>query len=155
MTYRKRWKSFTFWPLLLPIKIQFLGSTVYPLSFSTIGSQLIFLISRLLAKCCNGSHWVKDSAGWLLGFYGAAWSQWAELPPPGEYGWYHHTRRRSESTQAKGIRRTCTKMCVERAWPRLHIQTLRGPSMIKHVPVQVQGAAKHIAPTIALQGYHN
>lgn len=76
-----------------------------------------------LAKCCNGSHWVKDSAGWLLGFYGAAWSQRAELPLPGEYGWYHScTHRHTEPRKQKG---SDTPACVEGVWSHPHVRTHR------------------------------
>ncbi len=40
--------------------------------------SVIILDQSPFAECCNGSCWVQDSAGWLPGFYDAAWSQWTE-----------------------------------------------------------------------------
>ncbi len=72
----KRWKPCTFFlPLVTYMGILLRGWMSF---FLHHGFAVNILDQSPLAKCCNGSRWVKDSAGWLLGFYGAAWSQWAE-----------------------------------------------------------------------------
>lgn len=148
--YRKRRKPFTFLPLLLPVWIKFFGSTVYPLFFPTIGSQLIFLISRPLPSVVMGAiEWRTAPAGcWVfMALHGVSELSCRHLENMDDI----ITRADGpKTTQTKGIRGTCTKkMCVERAWPRLHVRTHTGDTftdfMIKHVPARVQGAAKHIA----------